>query len=108
VAGALRTASACSLHDERQWSIGEVICTVLGNIAKKPLSDPTWGGTAEQFANEIVVAQYCTEAVHQSTADVETLRDVVRPVTDASEVSTPEAIATLIGVALMEGQASER
>jgi hypothetical protein len=85
------------------WSIGDVIYTVFGNIAKKPFSDPTWGGTAKQFANEIVVAKYYTEDLHQSTADVDTLRDVARPVTDASDVSTPEAIATLIGVALMDG-----
>jgi hypothetical protein len=49
------------------------------------------------------VARYYTEVLHQSTDDVGTLRDVMRPVTEASDVSTPEAIVEMIGRALLDG-----
>jgi len=85
------------------WTAGDVIYRVFGNLANKPLNDPQWGGTALQFAKEIEVARYYTEVLHQSTDDVGTLRDVMRPVTEASDVSTPEAIVELIGQALLDG-----
>jgi hypothetical protein len=83
------------------WTIGKVIYTVFGNLANKPLTDPTWGATAKQFANQVAVAKYYTEVLNQSTDDVATLRSVMKAVSSNTDVSTPDSIATLIGVALL-------
>jgi hypothetical protein len=80
-----------------------VIYTVFGNLANKPLIDVNWGNTAKQFGNEITVAKYYTEVLNQSTTDLETLRDAIQPVTQATDVSSDVVIAQIVGVALMTG-----
>jgi len=85
------------------WSVGKVIYTVFGNLAHKPLSDPTWGNTARQFDNEIAVAKVYTEVLNQSTTDLDTLRDVLAPVDAFTDVSSQQVIVTLIGQALLQG-----
>lgn len=85
------------------WTVGDVIYQVFGNLAHKPLTDVAWGNTAQQFNNEIAVAKYYTEVLNQSTTDLETLRDVMQPITASTDVSTDTAMAQLIGVALMTG-----
>lgn len=44
-----------------------------------------------------------TETLNQSTTDLETLRDVIQPVTQTSNVSSDTLVAQLIGVALITG-----
>ena len=83
------------------WTVGKMIYTVFGNLASKPLDDPTWGNAAHQFQNQMAVAKYYTNIMDQSTTDLSTLRQVLAPVDQNTDVSTPEHIATLIGVALM-------
>jgi hypothetical protein len=83
------------------WSIGKVIYTVFGNLAAKPLSDPTWGGTAKQFANQVAVAKYYTDHLSLSQDDVGVLRAIMAPVNHLSDVSSPEAMASLIGIGLL-------
>jgi len=85
------------------WSVGQVIYTVFGNLAHKPLNDPTWGNTARQFDNEIAVAKVYTEVLNQSTTDLATLRDVLAPVDAFTDVSSQSVIVTLIGQALLQG-----
>ena len=85
------------------WTVGDVIYTVFGNLAHKSLTDTNWGNTAKQFNNEITVAKYYTETLNQSTTDLETLRDVIQPVTQTTNVSSDTVVAQLIGVALMTG-----
>jgi hypothetical protein len=83
------------------WTVGDVIFAVFGNLARKSLIDPNWGNTVKQFNNEIAVAKYYTEVLNQSTTDLETLRDVIQPVTQSTDVSTDAVVAQLIGVALI-------
>ena len=83
------------------WTVGKMIYTVFGNLAGKPLDDPTWGNTAHQFQNEMAVAKYYTNIMGQSTTDLSTLRQVLAPVDQNTDVSTTEHIATLVGMALM-------
>lgn len=83
------------------WTVGNVVYTVFGNLAGKVLSDPTWGTTAQQFQNEIAIAKYYTTVMNQSTTDLATLREVLAPVNQNTDISTQEHIVTLIGVALM-------
>ena len=83
------------------WTVGKMIYTVFGNLANQPLTDATWGNTAHQFQNEMAVAKHYTSVMDQSTTDMTTLREVLAPVTESTDVSTPANIATLIGVALM-------
>jgi len=83
------------------WTIGKVIYTVFGNLATKPVTDPVWGGTAKQFANQVAVAKYYTDTLSQSTDDVATLRSVLAAVSNTTDVSSNDAIASLIGVALL-------
>jgi hypothetical protein len=85
------------------WTIGKVIYTVFGNLANKPPTDAEWAGTAKQFANQVAVAKYYTEILSQSTDDVATLRSVMAAVTNTTDVSSDDAIASLIGVALLNG-----
>lgn len=107
-ASASDEAKAAAVKDigdalEFGWTVGKVIYAVFGNLAGKPVNDQVWGGTAQQFANELSVARYYTEVLNQSTDDVQTLRDVIRPVTQNTDVSTVDSIVELIGVALLEG-----
>ena len=88
------------------WSRGEVIYTVFGNLAAKPLDDAKWGGTAQQFHHEIDVARYYTETLHQGTTDLPTLRAVIAGVTQSSDTSSPEKIQALIDAALLPHPAS--
>jgi Ca2+-binding RTX toxin-like protein len=83
------------------WSVGKVIYTVFGNLAAKPLADPTWGGTAKQFANQVAVAKYYTDHLSLSQDDVGVLRAIMAPVNHLSDVSSPEAMASLIGIGLL-------
>ena len=83
--------------------MGEVIYTVFGNLAHKPLTDTNWGNTSKQFGNEIVVAKYYSEVLNQSTTDLETLRDAIQPVSQSTDVGTDAVVAQLIGVSLMTG-----
>jgi len=85
-------------------TIGKVIYTVFGNLAGMPLTDPSWGGTAKQFANQVAVAKYYTDTLSQSNDDVSTLRSVMAAVSNTSDISSPDAIVSLIGVGL--GKAS--
>jgi hypothetical protein len=83
------------------WTVGQVIFQVFGNLANFAYSDPMWGNTAKQFANQIEVAKIYTDTLSQSTTDLATLRSVMAPVSHLSDVSTPELQITLIGQALM-------
>ena len=87
------------------WSTADVIYTVFGNLAGKSFADTSWGGTAKQFATQVVVAKYYTDTLNQSTSDLETLRDVMEVVTAATDVSSDTALADLIGVSLLNGGA---
>jgi hypothetical protein len=84
-----------------EWTIGKVIYTVFGNLASKPLTDSDWGGTARQFANQVKVSKFYTDKLNQSTGDIVVLRSVMSAVSSATDVSTDDAIASLIGVALL-------
>ena len=88
---------------EHGWTVGDVIYTVFGNLAVKPLADAEWGATARQFANQVLVARYYTDTLGQSTTDLETLRDVMDVVTATTDVSTDTSVADLIGIALLNG-----
>ena len=78
---------------------GDVIYTVFNNLANKPFTDATWGGTAKQLANQVAVAQYYTETLLANSTDTATLQSVIAAVTNTSDVSTPAAISALIGAA---------
>ena len=83
------------------WSVGQVIYQVFGNLTNFAYTDPKWGNTAKQFANEIAVAKTYTDILGQSTTDMATLRSVMAPVSHLSDVSTPELQINLIGQALL-------
>jgi uncharacterized delta-60 repeat protein len=85
------------------WTRGDVIYTVFGNLASKPFDDATWGNTARQFYNQIAVSKVYTEVLDQSTTHLPTLRDVLQPVTQATDVSTQTGMIALIGNALLDG-----
>jgi hypothetical protein len=89
------------------WTRGKVIYTVFGNLAGKPLSDETWGDTAQFFQNEIAVAKHYTEVLNQSTTDLQTLRDVLSAVGYTDDVTTEAAIEALISQGLLVGAASQ-
>jgi serralysin len=79
------------------WSRGKMLYTVFGNLASKPLTDPTWGATAKQFQNQLAVARYFTEDMGVATENLATLRGVIGNVTPDTDVSTVEKIVQIIG-----------
>jgi hypothetical protein len=79
------------------WSRGKMLYTVFGNLASKPLTDATWGGTAQQFQNQLVVARYFTEQMGVETETLATLRGVIGSVTPDTDVSTVDKIVQIIG-----------
>ena len=81
----------------------DVVFTVFGNLAKKPLQGDEWSGTAQQFLNQIAVAKFYTETMDQSTTDLATLRAAVSAVTNLTAVSTDDQVVTLIGQGLFGG-----
>jgi hypothetical protein len=83
-------------------SVGDVIYNVFGNLAKFPYTDPSWGRTAKQFANQIAVAKMYTDTLSQSTGNLGILKSVLTPVTADTDVSSNTAMASLIGVALID------
>lgn len=90
-----------SALDLAGWSLGKVIYTVFGNLASKPTTDTDWGGTAQQFQNELAVAKYYTDTLGQSTTDLATLRAMLTPVTASTDTHTDALVAALIGVNLL-------
>jgi hypothetical protein len=79
------------------WSRGKMLFTVFGNLASKPLTDPTWGSTAKQFQNQLAVARYFTEEMSVATENLATLRGVIANVTPDTDVSTVDKIVQIIG-----------
>jgi Ca2+-binding RTX toxin-like protein len=79
------------------WSRGKMLYTVFGNLASKPLDDPIWGGTAQQFQKQLTVARYFTEQMGVETENLATLRGVIANVTPDTDVSTTDKIVQIIG-----------
>jgi hypothetical protein len=79
------------------WSRGKMLYTVFGNLASKSLTDPTWGGTAQQFQKQLIVARHFTEEMGVQTENLATLRGVLASVTPDTDVSTTEKIVQIIG-----------
>lgn len=84
------------------WSRGEVIYTIFNNLAGKSYSDPVWGGTAQQMANQVAVAQYYTEegVAGNDTTDLATLQAAIAAVDAGTDVSSPAAIEAAIAAGL--------
>jgi hypothetical protein len=87
-------------------SVGDVIYNIFGNLAKFPYTDPSWGRTAKQLANEIAVAKMYTDTLSQSTDNLGILKSVLTSVTADTDVSSNTAMASLIGVALIDSTMS--
>jgi hypothetical protein len=85
------------LSPEIGWSRGKMLFQVFGNLASKPLTDPVWGGTAQQFQNQLAVARYFTEQMGVETETLATLRGVIGSVTPDTDVSTIDKIVQIIG-----------
>jgi hypothetical protein len=79
------------------WSRGKMLYTVFGNLASKPLDDPTWGATAQQFQNQLAVARHFTEQMGVETENLANLRGVIANVTPDTDVSTTDKIVQIIG-----------
>jgi methionine-rich copper-binding protein CopC len=79
------------------WSRGKMLYTVFGNLANLPLTDPTWGATAQQFQKQLAVARYFTEEMGVATENLAKLRGVIGSVTPDTDVSTVDKIVQIIG-----------
>ena len=86
---------------DNNWSVGDVIYQIFGNLAVKPLDDLKWGNTARLLANEVAVAKYYTETLDQSTTDLATLQSIMAPISEYSDIHSVDAIVQLIGVSLL-------
>jgi serralysin len=88
-------------------SRGEVIHAYFGNLARKPIDDPVWGGTVKLFQNQVTVAKHFTETLDFSTTDLTTLRDALGEVTSKSSVGSANIMTQLIADGLMKGSTSQ-
>ncbi|MEY2657678.1 MAG: Serralysin precursor [Pseudomonadota bacterium] len=79
---------------------GQVIFTVFGNLANKPLEGDTWSGTAVQFQKQVMAAKVYTDAMSMASEDLAVLRSVLSQVTPDSETGTTDAVVQLIGLGL--------
>ncbi len=79
---------------------GQVIFTVFGNLASKPLEGDTWSGTAVQFQKQVLAAKIYTDTMSMASEDLSVLRSVLAQVTPDSEAGTTEAVVLLIGLGL--------
>ena len=73
------------------FSRADVIYTVFGNLAQKPVGDLEWGRTAQMFQNQVQVAKAYTEVLQQSTTDLATLRSVLDKVGYAQPLASTDA-----------------
>ncbi len=78
-------------------SRGDVIYNVFNNLATT--SDAKWADTSKMMANQVKVAQYFTEVQLIDTTNAATLQGAISGVTATTDVSTPVAIAAVIGSA---------
>ncbi len=74
------------------WSVGRTIYQVFGNLAAMPTTDASWGNTAKQFQNQLVVARYFTETVGNTSTSLPALRNIISRVDNNSDVSTAAKI----------------
>jgi hypothetical protein len=79
------------------WTVGRTVYQVFGNLAAMSTTDASWGNTAKQFQNQLVVARYFTEVMGNTSTDLAALRNVIARVDHNSDVSTVDKIITLIG-----------
>lgn len=73
---------------------GDVIFQVFSNLSAKDKADATWGGTAQQFENQVAVAKFVTQELLVSSTDAATLRGYLSGVTqDIATVQTAKDAA---------------
>jgi hypothetical protein len=77
-------------------SRADVIYTVFGNLANMPKTDAKYGGVAQLFANQLVLAKTYTEVMEQSTTDLQTLRSVLDAATASSSTRSQDEAVDLI------------
>ena len=73
------------------FSRADVIYTVFGNLAQKPVGDLEWGRTAQMFQNQVQVAKAYTEVLQQSTTDLAMLRSVLDEVGFTQPLASTDA-----------------
>jgi hypothetical protein len=95
----LKTAAAQDIVNALAggWSRGKAIYTVFSKLAAIPVTDTSWGATAQLLRNEVAVARYFTEQMNNSTTDQALLQKVIDPVTATTDVSTDSKIVNIIG-----------
>jgi hypothetical protein len=79
---------------------GDVIFNVFSNLAALPVTDATWGGTAQLLANQVDVARFVTQDLLVNSTNTAVLRDYLNGVTqDPATVQTAITAAQgLVGV----------
>jgi Ca2+-binding RTX toxin-like protein len=82
---------------------GQVIFTVFGNLAGKPLEGDPWSGTARQFQKQVMAAKVYTDVMSMASEDLLVLRSVVSEVSPDSDIGTTDAVVQLIGQGLFGG-----
>jgi hypothetical protein len=82
---------------------GQVIFTVFGNLATKPLEGDPWSGTALQFQKQVAAAKVYTDVMSMASEDLLVLRSVVSKVAPDSDIGTTDAVVQLIGQGLFGG-----
>lgn len=100
---ATKVAAVQDIQDalDAGWTRGDVIYTIFGNLGKKALTDPVWGGTAKLFQNQMAVAKHFTETLDFSTTDLTTLRSALGYVSSDSSIATDALMTQLIADGLV-------
>lgn len=97
---------------EKQWAIdwmagmlnagksrAEVIKTAIDALDSVKYDDAKWGKAAQQFDNQVKVAEYYSVTMGQAVTDLNTLKSVIANVTAETDVSKTSVIEQVISSA---------
>lgn len=82
-----------------KWSRGDIVYQLFSNLAAKSADDAQWAGTAKLMSNKVEVAKFVSEYRPLVTTDLTVLQNVIKNVTKDSDVSSTDAIKTVVATA---------
>ncbi len=82
-----------------KWSRGDIVYQLFSNLAAKSADDAQWAGTAKLMSNKVEVAKFVSEYRPVVTTDLTVLQNVIKNVTKDTDVSSVDAIKTVVATA---------
>lgn len=81
------------------WTRGDIVYQLFSNLAAKSADDAKWAGTAKLMSNRVEVAKFVSEYRPMVTTDLTLLQNVIKNVTKDTDVSSVDALKTVVTTA---------